>query len=190
MTGLEKILAQIQEDANEAARQQLDDANQQAAVLEAETEALVQSKQATHTAHLDALRKDKLARATSAADLEYKKALLQKKQALMQGTIDAALEQLKTLPTEEYFALLLTLVKKYKGDSKATMVLSKSDLDRLPSTFATTLPKDIVLSDTPTSIQNGFVLLYDGIDLNCSFEALFADQAELLQDTVASILFE
>lgn len=53
------------------------------------------------------------------------------------------------------------------------------------------LPKGakLVLSDQTAAIDGGFLLVYGGIEENCSFEALFESDKERLQDAAQELLF-
>lgn len=56
----------------------------------------------------------------------------------------------------------------------------------------TVLPKDAELtgcSKPNPAIDGGFLLLYGGIEENCTFRALFDDKREELQDLTNQILF-
>lgn len=189
MTGLEKILGQISDEAEQTARQHLQQAQQQVDEVMTKTDAELASMQEKHEQSLADQTKNILERAQSAADLEGRKQVLQYKQGLINQTVAEAKQTMQALSVQEYFSVLLTIAgKAFEGD-QATMALGANDLQRLPRDFAGKLPAGITLSDTPANIENGFVLIMDGIDINCSFEALFDDKAEQLQDKTASILF-
>ncbi len=190
MSGLDKIIAEIQNDANKAAQLQLEEAQKLADSVIKETEELIAKNKAECEKSALANKEDILERAKSAAELESRKILLKTKQELIESTIKEAMEKLSTLPVDEYCDVLLKLVKKYEGGEKAVMALSKNDIDRMPKDFASKLPSNISIGKDPADIQNGFLLILEGIDINCSFEALFNDKLEELQDKVASILFK
>ncbi len=189
MSGLEKILAEIENDANEAAKTQIDTAKNKAAEIFESTSQEIKKASAEYE-HKNKLDTEHiLERAKSAAELESRKLLLNKKQELINKALTAAKEKLQNLSEIEYFQVLTKLIDSYKTDEKGVMKLSKSDLDRLPADFEKTLPPQIKLSKESADIKNGFLLIYEGIDINCSFDALFEDKAEQLQDKAASILF-
>lgn len=187
MTGLEKILEQISKDSQLSARQQIDEAEAAAkAMLEAARET-AQNKAAQYERESLQKKQDILARALSSAELESRKKLLAAKQRLIAKAVNSAKEKLAALPDEEYFSVLLKLLARYKEPGQ--MQMSAGDLARLPADFAAKLPTGVSLSTEPANIKNGFLLLSGGTDINCSFEALFDDAADELQDKAASILF-
>ena len=47
----------------------------------------------------------------------------------------------------------------------------------------------IVPADQPAPIDAGFILQYGGIEQNCSFDAIFAGEAEELSDKAGRLLF-
>ena len=47
----------------------------------------------------------------------------------------------------------------------------------------------IALSDKAAAIDAGFILQYGGIEENCSFDAIFASEAENLSDRAGRLLF-
>ncbi len=187
MSGLEKILAEIENDAKEVARYKVEKAQQTADEISKEANAEISQIKADATKENETMTADILNRAKSSSEFETRKAILAKKQELISKVIE---ESKQSLDTQKYFEVLLKLAKKYGGTEKASMALNKNDLDRLPKTFAKELPKNIVISKESANIKNGFLLIYDGIDINCSFDALFAEKMEELQDKAASILFK
>ena len=44
-------------------------------------------------------------------------------------------------------------------------------------------------SKTPCDLPDGFLLVYGGIDVNCTFDALFEAEADALQDIAGGLLF-
>lgn len=190
MTGLEKIIQQIENDSNASVSQVIGEAQSLAANVLSDAKAVINDKKALHQKEMDALKATVLERAKSSAELESRKIILSKKLSLISKAIDEAMEKLSSLPTQDYFELLLKLTEKYASDDKAEMQLSQKDLQRLPSDFTSKLPKNINLSETVAKIDNGFLLIFDGIDINCSFSALFNDKTEELQDKTSSILFK
>lgn len=191
MTGLEKIMGIIRQEAQNDADAIISKATQEANGIIAEAKAKADSVKAEIGAAGQAKTQDILERGKSAAELENRKTLLSTKQSIIKNVIEEAKVKLNSLTDDDYFAFLLKLLEKYKTDDKANMKLSSKDLKRLPNDFAEKISKigDITLSNEPATIKNGFLLIYGGIDINCSFDALFDDALEDLQDTAGKILF-
>lgn len=199
MAGLDKIIARIQAESEEAAARTLEAAK-------AEAEAILQNAREEAAAECAAIgRKAEQAAANildrghSAAELKKRQRILAEKQVLIGRIIGEAKQQLKNMPQEAYFENIVKLAVKASQNGKGTILFSKADLDRLPENFADTLNAALVaggkegaaltVSGETRDIDGGFVLTYGGIEENCSFDALFDSAHEMLQDKVQEILF-
>lgn len=194
MTGLETIISQIESDAQREADGQLADAR-------AEAEGVLQAaKQEAEKRARDILAQgerkaqDIRDRAASAAGLESRNAMLAFKQDVIRQVIDSARKSMENAPDEEYFDTLIKLAGRFAKEGKAVLQLNRRDLDRLPADFEEKVKKaapqaDITLSKTACGIESGFVLAYGGIDINCTFAAIFEDAEAELRDAVGKILF-
>ena len=74
------------------------------------------------------------------------------------------------------------------------MRLNAADLGRLPADFEAQVNRaagrgHITVSRTPCSLPDGFLLVCGGIDVNCTFDALFEAEADALQDIAGGLLF-
>ena len=49
---------------------------------------------------------------------------------------------------------------------------------------------DLELNAEPVNIDGGFILLYGGIEENCSFSAIFSGERERLSDVASKLLFD
>lgn len=192
-TGIENIIAIIRQDADESARHIIFQAQDDAKKILDEGKKLGGEKATAFENEASHKAKDIYDRAKSAAELEMKKNLLKAKQEIIADVIAEAKNKLEALPADKYFAVLCRLVEKYSTAQDGIMRMNKSDLERLPSDFEDAIKAkskgEIALSREPAPIKNGFLLIYGGIDINCTFDALFEDSAEALQDIVSGILF-
>jgi V/A-type H+-transporting ATPase subunit E len=198
MTGLDKILQQIQEEAQSAAR---------AAVEEKRREIDEQLKRAEQEGaqRAEAIRRDAelraqafYDRAESAAVLEKKRRILAAKQQLISGVLKEARDAIRTMEEGAYFHLLLCMVEQNAQPKEGVMVLSAGDFARMPADFqkevTARVPAGASLrvtcqnKETP-EIDGGFLLMYGGIEENCTFDALFAAAHEDLQDLAQATLF-
>lgn len=196
MSGLEKIVEQIISEAKQTAQKTIEEANAEAAKIAeaAKAESEREAAQLLAEAAREAETAKKLA--DSAAKMTAKKSLLAAKQQLITGVIEEAKEALAALPDDEYFAMLLRLAEKNALAQQGEMYLSQKDLDRLPADFEDRLNKALApqgaklhISKDARPMDGGFLLVYGGIEENCSFAALFDAQREALQDQVSKILF-
>lgn len=195
MTGLEKILAQIQGEAQAAAEETL-----RAAQAKADEEcAVIAAKAKEECGQIEARARqqctDALRRAESAAELQRRRGVLAAKQQMIAETIQAALQKMQSLPAEEYFSALQTLAVRYAQAGEGVMYFGAADLARLPRDYESTLNaalgggRSLKISPESRPIASGFVLAYGGIEENCSLEALFAADREGMQDLAQSVLF-
>lgn len=193
MTGLEKIVQQIQSEAQQAADAVIAQANAEAAEIanKAQEEgkaqiALIEAQSKTDVANV-------LSAAKSAAALQVRRAVLEAKQELIGKVIDDTQKSIYLLTDDEYFALILKMVKKFALPERGEILFSASDLKRLPADFSAKLaeaaPAGLIVSDETRKIDGGFVLIYGGVEENCSFDALFYAARENLQDKVQELLF-
>ncbi|MCI8650224.1 MAG: hypothetical protein HFG20_08925 [Anaerotruncus sp.] len=193
MTGLEKIIRQIQDEAQAKADEAVAQAQTQAqerleaAKAEGAREvAAIEARSAAAVAACDAA-------AESAAALTVRRAVLGAKQQLISEVIENARKEIYGLSDDAYFALLLKMAAKFSLAQPGEICFSASDLKRLPAGFEAQLSKaakgPLTISDQTREIDGGFVLVYGGIEENCSIEALFYAAQESLQDRVQALLF-
>ena len=193
-TGLDRILEQIRADAEEKAAAEIAAAERDAEQTLARAAEEAEEKAAAMCAQSETQSADILAKAQSAAEFGRRRILLATKQGAIRDTVSAARERLHSLPDSEYFAVLLKLAQKNAADGEAQMRLNAKDLARMPRDFeaqlnAATLRGHITVSETPCDIADGFLLVYGGIDVNCTFDSLFEAEADALQDLAGSMLF-
>lgn len=191
MTGLEKIIEHIRQEADVAAGKIISDTQVEVDSLlnaaKEECDALEKS--------LNARTEEKVAlvksRGESAAALAKRKKFLSARQDIIGETLEAARKAMLELPADEYFATLGKMLDKYALSEPGTVVLTAQDKDRIPAEFKANLDKkNLKISADSAAIDGGFILKYGDIEENCSFEALFAAEKETLQDKIRDLLFE
>ncbi len=193
MTGLEKIIKQIQDEAEASAAKVIAEAQAKAQEIRAKAQEDAQSKRAAieeQTAHEVEMIASS---AKSAASLAIRRAVLAAKQEVINGVIVKARESILSLPDDEYFALILKMAQKYSLPQPGEAYFSQADLNRMPSDFAKKLEAaskgGLAVAKQPRPIDGGFILVYGGVEENCSIEALFYAEQERLQDKVQAFLF-
>lgn len=198
MSGLDKILEDIRQEAAANAEEILtkaqDEADRILAAAKAETdEQTARIRKETALAADDAGE-----RAKSSAALAVRQKILAAKQELIKEVLKTALEQARSLPSDQYFALLIQMAAKAAHSGKGVMYLGRKDRNRLPEDFEEKLIKALPAGAQLTlgsdaskeeAISDGFLLSYDGIEENCSFEAVLSSRQEEIQDIVRGILF-
>lgn len=199
MSGLEKILGVITSEAEAEAGQKLEAAKKAARAVEEEASLKAKTESERILAAAEADARNILERAKSAAALSERQLLLNTKQQLIGEVTAGALEQMKKLPDEDYFAVILRLAAAHSDNAPGVIRFSAADLGRLPENFAASLKAalkvagkenaSLNISDDAADIDGGFVLIYGDIEENCSFDALFAEQADVLLDVANRVLF-
>jgi V/A-type H+-transporting ATPase subunit E len=198
MTGLEKIIkaieAEAQADADKIIAEAKEEANKILSLAKEEAKQDVAAIAEKPASEIKAIKY----RAESSARLTKRQTLLDAKQEVINDIIQKAKIKLTSLPDTDYFDIILQIVKKHAHQQAGTIMFSQADLDRIPKRFEKSLEEAIkgvsnaslTISKEPAKIDGGFILVYGDIEENCSFDALFSEAKELLQDKVNAFLFE
>ncbi len=196
MSGLDKIISQIKEEANASAAKILEEANATAEEIKKEADAQCRETAERAKTQNEAAREDVLRKSRSAAQMERRRNLLIAKQELIDEVISEAHAAMLALDTPDYFASLAKLVEKHAQAQSGEVHLSQKDLSRIPADFSEAVAEaakkkggTLTISEQPCEIDGGFVLSYGDIEENCSFDALFVSERENLQDQLNTFLF-
>ena len=186
MTGLEKIIAQIQQDGEADCAKVLQTAKQQAAEIAERGRQEADRAYKAATENAAALYASATARAQSAAEALQKRQLLTAKSQLIEQTLAAAEAQLNALSGEDYFKALQKLLQKYRTGQPGEVLLSRQDYETLAQQLLAPYPE---LTAKAANLKNGFILCYGGIEQNCTFAALLQSRRDDLKDSLATALF-
>lgn len=196
MTGLEKITGQIQEEAKASAARRLEAAQKEADAILAEAKEACAAMEADAEEKNAALKAKYDSRAKSSAEQQRRTALLRAKQEIIADVIDSAYKTLKEEDAKNYFLMMEKILKTYALADAGEVYFSKEDLARMPAGFEKKIEAaakekggSLVLKKEPKAIADGFVLVYGGIEENCTLKALFDAKRDQLQDKVNAILF-
>lgn len=195
MTGIEKIVKKIYEQSQHNCDEILAQANLRVKeiIAEARSEAARQSEEIIRDAQEKAKKKAVVAKSTSESITRNR--YLEIRNAILNDIISAAYLEIEKIPDEEYFAMLKKLVIKNVLQGECEMQLSGFDLGRLPGDFEMSINMEIFekgavhISYTPADIENGFILNYGDIQVNCSLKAVFDENMERLKDMLSTALF-
>lgn len=196
MTGLDAILEAIEQDGQRAAQEILSQAREQAEEIgrQGQRDAIRRRGEILEDAPRQA--RHEAERVRTAAQREQRRILLEARQALIRESIRQAEESLAQLEGADYFAVLLRLAAAHALPQAGEMVLSPRDRERLPADFPGKLQEALpegasltISARTEPGIQGGFLLVYGGIEENCTFRALFDAKEEELQDLANRVLF-
>ena len=196
MTGLDKIVEQILAEAQGEAEKITTDAKAEADKLLADAKAEAEKIKLQSDARIETDKAGKSARAKSSADLKKRQAILKAKQAIISDIIDKAYRQVLNLDEAEYFDLMLRMISKYAQSKSGQIFFAEADLKRLPKGYDKEIEKaaqtnagTLAVAETSRNIDGGFILNYGGIEVNCSFKAIFSSEKEKLADKVNAFLF-
>ncbi len=196
MTGLEKIINQIQEDAGRDADAVIAQAKEHA------DEILTRAKADAQKLQEEILKKSEKdianyrKRAQSSADLKKRTAILKAKQEIISCMLEKAYEKICSEDTKTYFDRIERMIRAYAQPEDGVIHFSGKDLDRMPQDFperiraaAESVGGSLRLSQKGIRIENGFVLSYGGIEENCTLRAVFDMKKDELTDKVHEMLF-
>ena len=196
MTGLEKMVSQIVDEAKAEAESRLNTAREEAEkiVSEAKAEAdklLEQKSEQSETSAANYLERIK-----SSADLQRRTLILQAKQEVIASILEKAYASLNTMDEKAYFDMIRKMLEKFTLSESGEIYFSAADLNRIPAGFEKEISDiaakkggSLTLKKESKEIENGFILVYGGIEENCTFRALFNTQRDTLQDKIHQELF-
>lgn len=196
MRGIEKIAAQIIGEAEEKKAAIYEEIQHKIDELNAKTDEEIKAE--LERINDDTLREegtlDELA--GLAAQQKRRQAALSAKQEVIGEIINEAYERLLNLEDEKYFAVIKKMLEDNVLSEKGEIIFSARDRQRMPKDFEDVIKivalekgGELVMSDEIRSIDGGFVLVYGGIEENCTFNAMLEASREELHDMVNGKLF-
>ena len=127
---------------------------------------------------------------------EVERAILAAKQSIIGNMLDKAYDAMVALPDEEYFKVIVKCLEKSVQPKSGEICFSVKDRKRLtPQTekqieqIAAAHGGSLTVSNGNCDIDGGFILIYGGIEENCSLTAMFHAQKEEMADKLNSLLF-
>lgn len=196
MSGLDKILQYIEDEAKASANEMLTKANKKAGEIVAAAQAEAEKKQRSIMQDSELKIKDAVSRAESAALLQERKLILQAKQEIIKDVINRSMNSLLVLSDEAYFEAIKKMIQKYAIAESGQIIVNQKDKARIPTLFESSLQAilpqggSLTVSNETRNFSGGFILVYGDIEVNCTFEAIFAAAKDVLQDKVSSLLFD
>ena len=196
MSGLDKMKARILEEAQNTAQEITGKAKADA---EAAVQAAKESAEAEAAKILERAKRDAAdygVRVDSSMDMRRKQAVLAAKQEVIGGVLEKAYDAVMNLDDEKYFEMLEKLLEKHALAEEGVICFSEQDLERMPQGFpekirniAASKGGSLTLSEKPEKMDGGFLLVYGGIEENCTIRAVFDSKREELSDQVNRLLF-
>ena len=190
MSGLDKILEHITQEADSSVQDILNNANEAAEKLiatekeAADNLAKAIKKQSEHDVAVAAKR------IQSASELNEKRIILRKKQDQIDTVFKNAIERLESLDDKAYSDVIGRMITRYASGKKGELLMRRGDFERLtPEVKKAVTGKNLTLSSKNADICGGFILSYGDIEENCSFDVLIESSREELQDRIGQLLF-
>ena len=182
MTGLEKIISQIEYDSDDRCRNTIAQANEKAEKIIDEAKAEAEKIKSDSMAQTEKMLDNMKQSAASSAELTRSKIILQSKLEAIDDMLGKALDALKSLPEEEYFEILETLIVNNAKSGEGVLRLSEKDSARIPSDF---------VGNVNSKLGDKSVKLGESadIDINCSFDAIASSKRDELRDALNALLF-
>ena len=196
MRGIEKIAAQIIGEAEEKKAAIEEEIQHKIDELNAKTDEEIKAE--LERINEDTLREEGTLEelAGLAAQQKRRQAALSAKQEVIGEIINEAYERLLNLEDEKYFAVIKKMLEDNVLSEKGEIIFSARDRQRMPKGFEDVIKNvafekggELVMSDEIRSIDGGFVLVYGGIEENCTFKAMLEASREELHDMVNGKLF-
>lgn len=195
MTGIEKIVEKINEEATYYYNQIVQDGKVQASELINKARQKANDDAEKIIADAEKAAELKITIAKSYAESITRSKYLEVKNAILNDVIAAAYERIQNLSDSEYFDLLFDICLKniQKGDCE--MHLCQKDIDRLPKDFEDKINMQVYensavyISKEAIKIESGFVLVYETFEIDCTFKSIFDQSIDELTDVLCPILF-
>lgn len=196
MTGLENIVEQILQEANTSAEKIKNNAKSEADTIIAKANSDAAKIMAQTDEKISIEKSSGESRAKSSSDLKKRQAILKAKQEIINSVVDKAYAKLLDLPDDKYFEIIEKCLEKSVQAKTGEIYFSARDIARLPKDMAARVDKiagakggKLTIANEHKNIDSGFVLVYGGIEENCSFKAMFNADKEKLADKVHTFLF-
>ncbi|MCI8335690.1 MAG: hypothetical protein HFI72_00780 [Peptococcaceae bacterium] len=197
MNGIEKITEKILGDAQAEAASILADAKKEAdgIVASYQAEAAEKKQKMAEMAEIQAAEQER--RIISSAELDARKAILARKQALIAKAFDATKKKITTMDEPSYIDFLCTLAAQSVLDGKEEVVLSAEDSQKFGQKVVDGANKilqqagkvgELTLSGENRPIVGGLVLKGRDLEINCALDTVISLLKDDLSSEVAAAL--
>lgn len=196
MSGLENMKRRILSEADHSVKEKLAAASAEADRIRAQAKEEAEKEAARILAGAQEDAKEYARRVESSCEMQRKQALLKAKQEVIAEVLEQAYTRIMTMEVGPYFEMLGRMLEKYALPQEGTVYFSEKDLKRMPEDFRENIEKTarekgghLVLSEEAKKMDGGFILVYGGIEENCTIQAMFHARKEELSDRVHQVLF-
>lgn len=195
MSGLDKILSAINEEAQKSAGELIAEAQKTVDEIEekSRTDEALSERQFLERVEMECKQIEE--RAASEDRQSRKQALLKTRSDAIERTISKAKQKVENLPDESYFEFLFKIFMQNARQAEGKMVFAEKDYARLPDDFIKKCNDflengSIKDGGSTNEIENGFIIVYGKIEQNCSIESIFFANKNLLWDKVNAYLMQ
>lgn len=196
MSGLDKIKSQILDEANHSAEAKIAEANEKAAQMLSEAKAEAEAESSKISAKSQEAIAVYAERVKSSGEMQRKQAILQAKQEVIADVLQKAYEKVCAQEDSAYFDMIIKMLEKYAQPGDGIISFNAKDLKRMPKGFEAEMEKaaqkkggTLRLSETAKEMDGGFILVYGGVEENCTIRAMFDAKRDYLSDKVHEVLF-
>lgn len=196
MSGLDKIIEEIELNAKENISQIESEANAFCDEYMNQKEAEIENEIKELQAKCEKERKLYEEKTHSGVEFERRTQLLSAKQEAIEYAVNKAYEKIVGMDTTEYFKLMEKLVAANIQPKAGELRMNQQDLATMPDSFKAYVDslsdgeRSLTISSEPIDIENGFILVYGQIEENCTLKALFEAKRESLRDLANKVLFQ
>lgn len=196
MTGLEKMTNQILAQAKESAEEKLREVNWQAQeILEsAKAQAQKSAEDIARRSQADIARQQDKNR--SSIDMQKRMQILSAKQEVIAEVLEEAYARLTTMEDSEYYTMLLQILDKHVLAQEGEIFFSEKDRKNMPTDFLDKVKEmaqkkggSLSAPEEGRAVENGFILVYGGVEENCTLRAMFDAKKDELSDIIHRLLF-
>lgn len=188
MSALDNMLSRLEAECAEQCEAIIKEAQAKANESTAEAKAAAERLVAEETEKARGQAQKIVSQAKSTAQVNAGNAILSAKTGLLGTVLEKSLKKLHTLDDMSYFAVLEKLAEKNILDGNGIMYLNKRDFERKPSDFMEKYPS-VTLEVSDKMSDDGFILKYGDIEINCTFPALLDCFKDTLKDVAGQLLF-
>ena len=195
MTGLDKIKEKIEEQSRENCEKIFADTNLKIKkmIAQARDEGNRRASEIVGAAQIEADKKNAVSKST--AESITRNRYLEIRNAILNDIISAAYLSIDKFTDEEYFDMIFSLCKKNIQPGECTMYMNGYDLSRIPEDFEERInsavfeTSAVTVGEKAVDIENGFILDYGDVTVNCTLRAVFDENMDALKDMLSKELF-
>ena len=194
MDGIEKIIAQIDADAQREVQAILTQAQADARAVAESWEAKIQAETGAILSDGQQRLSERKARQESSVETEGRKLTLSAKQEVLALAFEEALKKLQALPQDQMVDLLARLCVQASTEGNEEVILSPADRASIGEQVVAKANSllsggKLTLSAQTRDIPGGVILSAQGIEANCAFDTLVRLVRPQVERQVADLLF-